>query len=86
MSIYYHFLARGRDVVYPKDMPMLIGLGIPATAKQRMPQHFCGVSLSGRWPTVKGCPAPSFVLAILATERSWVLSARAPVELYNDEN
>ena len=27
MSIYYHFLARGRDVVYPKNMPMLIGLG-----------------------------------------------------------
>jgi len=22
MSIYYHFLARGRDVVYPKDMAM----------------------------------------------------------------
>jgi len=27
LSIYYHFLARGRDVVYPKDMAMLIGLG-----------------------------------------------------------
>ena len=27
MSIYYHFLARGRDVVYPKDMAMIIGLG-----------------------------------------------------------
>ncbi len=27
MSIYYHFLARGRDVVYPKDMAMVIGLG-----------------------------------------------------------
>jgi hypothetical protein len=27
LSIYYHFLARGHDVVYPKDMPMLIGLG-----------------------------------------------------------
>ena len=27
MSIYSHFLARGRDVVYPKDMPMVIGLG-----------------------------------------------------------
>jgi len=26
-SIYYHFLARGRDVVYPKDMAMMIGLG-----------------------------------------------------------
>lgn len=27
MSIYYHFVARGRDVVYPKDMAMVIGLG-----------------------------------------------------------
>jgi len=27
MSIYSHFLARGRDVVYPKDMSMVIGLG-----------------------------------------------------------
>jgi hypothetical protein len=26
-AIYYHFLARGRDVVYPKDMAMVIGLG-----------------------------------------------------------
>lgn len=26
-SIYYHFLARGRDVVYPKDMAMVIGVG-----------------------------------------------------------
>jgi hypothetical protein len=26
-SVYYHFLARGRDVVYPKDMTMVIGLG-----------------------------------------------------------
>ena len=27
MQIYSHFLARGRDVVYPKDMSMVIGLG-----------------------------------------------------------
>ena len=27
MSIYYHFLARGRDVVYPKDMAMVMALG-----------------------------------------------------------
>jgi hypothetical protein len=27
MSIYHHFLARGREVVYPKDMAMVIGLG-----------------------------------------------------------
>jgi len=26
ISIYYHFLTRGRDVVYPKDMAMVIGL------------------------------------------------------------
>jgi hypothetical protein len=26
-SIYYRFLARGRDVIYPKDMAMVIGLG-----------------------------------------------------------
>ena len=29
-SVYYHFLARGRDVVYPKDMAMIIGLGTRA--------------------------------------------------------
>jgi hypothetical protein len=27
MSVYYHFLARGRDVVYPKDTAMAIGFG-----------------------------------------------------------
>ena len=27
MSVYYHFLARGRDVVYPKGMSMVVGLG-----------------------------------------------------------
>ena len=27
LSVYSHFLARGRDVVYPKDMSMMIGLG-----------------------------------------------------------
>ena len=27
MSVYAHFLARGSDVVYPKDMSMVIGLG-----------------------------------------------------------
>jgi hypothetical protein len=34
MSIYYHFLARGRDVVYPKDMAMVIGLGTREDKKQ----------------------------------------------------
>jgi hypothetical protein len=33
MSVYSHFLARGRDVVYPKDMSMTIELG--TTEKQR---------------------------------------------------
>lgn len=43
MSVYSHFLARGRDVNYPKDMSMLIGLGTrepsPATSapKQSVP-------------------------------------------------
>ncbi len=40
-SIYYHFLARGRDVVYPKDMAMVIGLGAresnPSAAP--LPEH-----------------------------------------------
>jgi hypothetical protein len=31
MSVYMHFLARGRDVVYPKDMSMVIGLGTRGT-------------------------------------------------------
>jgi hypothetical protein len=30
-GIYYRFLARGRDVVYPKDMAMVIGLGTRET-------------------------------------------------------
>jgi hypothetical protein len=39
MSIYSHFLARGRDVVYPKDMSMVIGLGTrdPHTAASAPP-------------------------------------------------
>jgi len=32
MSVYSHFLARGRDVVYPKDMAMVIGFGSRETA------------------------------------------------------
>jgi hypothetical protein len=27
MSVYYHFLARGREVVYPRDRAKVIGLG-----------------------------------------------------------
>ena len=34
MSIYSHFLARGRDVVYPKDMSMVLDLG---TRKEKQP-------------------------------------------------
>jgi hypothetical protein len=26
-SVYEHFLTRGRDVIYPKDMSMLVSLG-----------------------------------------------------------
>lgn len=44
MSVYSHFLARGRDVYYPKDMSMLIGLGTrdsgqpgPATSRPMSP-------------------------------------------------
>jgi len=34
MSVYSHFLARGRDVVYPKDMSMILDLG---TRKEKQP-------------------------------------------------
>ncbi len=34
MSVYSHFLARGRDVVYPKDMSMMIGMG----TKEKQPR------------------------------------------------
>jgi len=34
MSVYSHFLARGRDVVYPKDMSMVLDLG---TRKEKHP-------------------------------------------------
>jgi hypothetical protein len=45
ISVYSHFLARGRDVVYPKDMSMVIGLGtrdprpaVPAPSGQLAPR------------------------------------------------
>jgi hypothetical protein len=42
MSVYTHFLARGRDVVYPKDMSMMVGLGTrdngPASRAEPAPQ------------------------------------------------
>jgi hypothetical protein len=37
MSVYSHFLARGRDVVYPKNMSMLIELG-PRASKSKSAQ------------------------------------------------
>jgi hypothetical protein len=36
-GIYYRFLARGREVVYPKDMAMVIGLGSREDAGTRPP-------------------------------------------------
>jgi hypothetical protein len=33
MSAYSHFVARGRNVVYPKDMSMVIDLGTRETKK-----------------------------------------------------
>jgi hypothetical protein len=46
MSVYSHFLARGRDVVYPKDMSMVIGLGtretrptVPSPSSPLDPHH-----------------------------------------------
>lgn len=38
-SIYSHFLARGRDVNYPKDMSMLIGLGTRAPGPAKSEGH-----------------------------------------------
>ena len=37
MSVSYHFLARGRDVVYPKDTAMEIGIGTRASAPPPIP-------------------------------------------------
>jgi hypothetical protein len=42
-AIYHHFLARGRDVVYPKDMAMVIGLG---TRKDRTAAPATGTTAS----------------------------------------
>lgn len=45
ISVYSHFLARGRDVVYPKDMSMVIGLG--TRAPRAVPAAQPGSSASG---------------------------------------
>jgi hypothetical protein len=37
MSVYGHFLTRGRDVVYPKDMSMVVGFGKRETASAKSP-------------------------------------------------
>ena len=49
-SIYYKFLARGRDVVYPKDMAMVIGLG----TRESKPQS--GIVPEGGSNAVKAAP------------------------------
>jgi hypothetical protein len=36
MSVYSHFLARGRDVVYPKDMSMILDLGTRTKQMKRV--------------------------------------------------
>lgn len=40
MSIYYHFLARGREVAYPKDMDMVIGVGTRNSKSARRNRAF----------------------------------------------
>jgi hypothetical protein len=52
-SIYYKFLARGRDVVYPKDMAMVIGMGTReskpnATAEPEPANHETAAKPTGR--------------------------------------
>jgi hypothetical protein len=37
MSVYSHFLTRGREVVYPKDMSMVVGFGKRETASAKNP-------------------------------------------------
>jgi len=57
MSIYYHFLARGRDVVYPKDMAMVIGLGTrdSKSAKAAGPSALCPGTGSGAYESSAIC-------------------------------
>ena len=60
MSVYYNFLARGRDVVYPKDTTMVIGIGTrltPGTA----PQENNRSDTSSRMELLSGAAPPSFV-------------------------
>ena len=39
MSVYSHFLARGRDVVYPKDMSMVVGIGTRPSKEEISAHH-----------------------------------------------
>ena len=51
MSVYTHFIARGRDVVFPKDTAMTIGIGT------RPPE---GAPSPAAIPSAQpGLPAPS---------------------------
>jgi hypothetical protein len=47
MQVYSHFLARGRDVVYPKDMSMVIGLGAREKSKTKEQGPYPAVRLNG---------------------------------------
>jgi hypothetical protein len=57
-SVYYHFLARGRDVVYSKDMAMIIGLGTRDSKPNAQVAPASGVPVSqlqvGSTPEVGG--------------------------------
>ena len=57
MSIYYHFLARGRDVVYPKDMAMVIALGTRdnKSAKAARPSALCPATESSAYESSAIC-------------------------------
>jgi hypothetical protein len=50
MSIYSHFLARGRDVVYPKDMSMMLALGSREKQPPRPPAPKPASEPSGHQP------------------------------------
>ena len=57
MSIYYHFLARGRDVVYPKDMAMVIGLGtrVSKSTNTAGPSARCSATGSSAYESTAIC-------------------------------
>ena len=61
-SIYYHFLARGRDVVYPKDMAMIIGLGT-RDSKPKLPLPTTSSIPPSRSPVESTSALPEQVLS-----------------------